>query len=230
VFRDARGVVQVSEGTSHAQSGHAARGADKAHSTEPRVETVEIAEEDDLSDGALARDEALRQVEANLELAETPPDEADDALDEPKPADEPLEFEDIEPDVIVNEDPPDDVSGELDATTHKRDRQTLGAPTFLSEAGTATALSNRPPPPSRRRSVPAFVHLGVMLVLLPVMLGAGAYAARPYWASLGVPQHIVELLDGWIERLPRSFVFDALRTDAPVPSLVVLAVASGERS
>ena len=220
VFRDARGVVQAAEGRSHEQSGHAARGADadKAHSPEPLVETIEIAEEDDLSDGALARDEALRQVEANLELADMRPDEADDTLDEPKPADEPLEFEDIEPEVVVDDDPPDDVSVEVDATTHKRDRQTLGAPAFLSEAGTATALSNRPPWPPRRRSVPAFVHLGVMLVLLPVVLGAGAYAARPYWASLGVPQHIVDLLDGWIERLPRSLVFDALRTDAPVPS------------
>jgi eukaryotic-like serine/threonine-protein kinase len=243
VFRDTRGVLPpATPAPSEVVRVEQARPVGEPPAREPapeQTQQVELAEEDDrsgtladavhfasddedLSDVALARDEALRQVQTSAALEDArldePDDRGDDIIEEPPP-EEPLEFEEGERandlDDEEHEERSDDISVELEETTHKRDREQLQS-AFLSEAGTATALSLPPPARPTRRGTPLLVRLGLMLVLLPVALGAGAYVARPYFPSLGVPQGIVDLVDHWIERLPRSLEIDGVRTETPL--------------
>ena len=82
------------------------------------------------------------------------------------------------------------------------------------ESGTAPLLlSNEPRTKPRSRGLGWLSRVAIVLLVLPPMVGAGAYVARPYLPPWMVPERLVELVDGWITRLPRSLDLGGARSD-----------------
>lgn len=94
-----------------------------------------------------------------------------------------------------------------------------------SQATTLTSELEAPPPraahqpdatsallltrPAQRRAEPGrfarWVRVAAVATLvLPALLAGGAYVARPFLPAWLVPAGLMEMVDGWIERLPRS--------------------------
>jgi serine/threonine protein kinase len=86
----------------------------------------------------------------------------------------------------------------------------------LPDATSALLLTR---PAQRRPAAGRFARwarrAAVATLLLPALLAGGAYFARPFLPAWLVPTGLVEMVDGWIKRLPRPF--DDVRGESATP-------------
>jgi serine/threonine protein kinase len=105
------------------------------------------------------------------------------------------------------------------ANVEKSEPEQLPAAANLPDATSALLLTR---PAQRRAPAGRFARWGrraaVATLVLPALLAGGAYFARPFLPSWLVPAGLVEMVDGWIKRLPRSF--DDVRGESAEPAEV----------
>jgi serine/threonine-protein kinase len=112
---------------------------------------------------------------------------------------------------------------ELDARSAAREQNPVAvraeAVAMPQNEATSALLLTRPAAP-RRAPAGRFTRwarrAAVATLLVPLLLAGGAYFGRPFLPAWLVPPALVELVDGWLKRLPRSL--DDVRGENSTPA------------
>jgi len=110
---------------------------------------------------------------------------------------------------------------DIEETTSRRDGAAAYAQPMLrlnDTDETASALLLTAPLAPRRgaRTLGLLRRAALLTLLVPLLLGAGTYVARPYLPPGLIPERWVELVDGWLSLLPRSLDLGEAPGDAEV--------------